>query len=190
MCHGIHRAVDCIALVITRREDVLSRAIRLLYDFHLLISHTLSVVDFGEIPSVKFFLGREFIHPQCTFLTRKEVVFLKAKAIGAIGKRDVHHLGIFLGLLQAERNGMVGIFGFHDGDGRGTVVIQYIVGIFRLATCHQVTFQVNLAIGKLHLHLHRDILKRPIFAENGRRDKAQFDVFFRQGMDVHKSILL
>ena len=178
LCHGIHRAVDGITLVIARREDVLSRAIRLLYDLHLLIGHSLSVVDFGEISCVKLFLGWEFIHPQCTFLARKEVVFLEAQAIRAIGKRDVHHFGIFLGLLQAERNGVVGIFGLHDGNGRSAVVIQHIVGIFRLAAHHHVTSQVNLAIGKLHQHLHRDVLKRPVFAENGWRDKAQFDVFF------------
>ena len=97
--YGIHRSVDGITLVIAWWEYVLSRAIRLLDDLHLLIGHALTVIDFGEIPSVKLFLGREFIHSKCTFLTRKEVVFLKVQAIRTIGKRNVHHLGIFLGLL-------------------------------------------------------------------------------------------
>ena len=54
LCHGIHGAVDGIALVIARRKDVLTRAIGLLDDLHLFLGHALPVVDFSKISVVKF----------------------------------------------------------------------------------------------------------------------------------------
>ena len=145
--NGVHCTVDSIALVIAWRKDVLACAIGLLDNFQFLVAHPLSIVDFCKISVVKLCFSWEVIHPKGTFPACKEVVFLKTLSIGAIGKGDIHHLGVFHGLLYSKRDGVVGIFGLHDSDGCGSVIIKHIVGKLGLVACHKVSSQVDLAIG-------------------------------------------
>ena len=82
---------------------------------------------------------------------------MEAKSVGAERKGNIHHLGIFLGLLHTKTDGVVGILGFNNGDGCGSIVVEHVVGILRFATSYEIATQVNLTIRKLYLRFHRDI---------------------------------
>ena len=116
---------------------------------------------------------REYINAE----SRQEVVFVETETIGAESERDVHHLGIFLGLLSTVTDGVVGILSLYDSNGSCAIEVEHVVGILSLATSHNVASQVYLTIGKLHLSFHSDIINRPLFAKNGWSDVSQLDVF-------------
>ena len=102
---------------------------------------------------------------------------MKSKAIGTEGKRNIHHRGIFHRLLHAVTNGVVGIFGFDNGNRCGAVVVEHVISELSLASCHKVASKVYLTISKFHLRLHGDISYRPAFLQDGWRDIAQLDIF-------------
>ena len=61
-CHRIHRTVDGIALIITRWEDILSYAVRLIDDFQFVFCDTITLIAFVQESGVKLFFRRELIH--------------------------------------------------------------------------------------------------------------------------------
>ena len=73
---------------------------------------------------------------------------------------------------------MIRIFGLNNGNRRGAIVIQHIIGKFGPATSRKVTFHVDFAVREFYRCLHSNVFHRPAFFENGWRDKAQFDIFF------------
>ena len=129
---------------------------------------------------IQLVFGGKSIHRNGALSACQEVVLLEPKAIGTIGKGDIHHLSILLGLLHSVTHRVVGILGLDNGNRSGTIVIEHVVGILSLATCHKVTPQINLAIGKLNPSLHRDVCQRPAFAGYRWRDVSQLDIFFAQ----------
>ena len=133
-----------------------------------------------EETCIEFILGGEGVHRECPLCSCQEIVFLESEAIGAVGKGDIHHFCIFLGLLHTMADGMVGVFGFDDGNGGGAVVVEQIIGVFGFATGNEVASQVDLAIGKFDLCLHGDILNRPTLIRYCWCNVPQLDVFLTQ----------
>ncbi len=165
--YGIDGAVYGIALVITRREDVLTCAVGLVDDLQFLGGEAGTLVALRQEARIQFLLSGELVHREAALHAREEIKLLKSHAIAAEGKGNVHHHGIFLSLLNTIAYRVACILGLDDGDGRGTVVVEHIVGIFGLASRHEIAAEVNLAVGQLHLRFHGDIRHRPPFVEDG-----------------------
>ena len=69
-----------------------------------------------EASRQKFHLTGKFCQGKFPFRTGQEIMLGKAVPIRAISKRNVQHLGISHGLLQAIRNRVIVVFSFNYGN--------------------------------------------------------------------------
>ena len=174
--NSLNRTVYGIPLIVAGREGVLTSIIRLVDGLQLVWRDALSIVTLGKETGIEFLFRGKVFHRERTLPACQEVVFLEAKPIGTVCKRNVHHPGILLGLLHTVADRMVGILRLDNCNRRGTIEEEHIVGFLGFLADKKISLQVYLAIG--NLRLHRNLVQSPAFTRNGRRDVPQLDVFF------------
>ena len=79
--HRINGTVNGIALIVARRIDILTCAVRLIDNLQFVGSNAPTPVTLVHKAGIEFVFGRELVHRQRAFLTRQEVVLLKSEAI-------------------------------------------------------------------------------------------------------------
>ena len=111
------------------------------------------------------------------FHSGKKVMFIKCITIGTVHKRYIQHLRVCHGLLQAKGNRVIVIFCLNNGN---RVIALHVKNIVRLLWClsgNQITPEIDLPIGELHLGLHGN-LALPSPLKECWRDVIELDVFF------------
>ena len=112
-------------------------------------------------------------------------------AVGAVGKREVEHLRVVDGLLQAGGHAVSVVLRLDHRDGIVGAQIEEIIDAFRLFADGEIAFQIDLAVRDLRLH--RDFLEVP-FGRDGGGDILHLDVFFGHLLFIqdhrHQHILL
>ena len=101
-------------------------------------------------------------------------MLLKAIAIRAVGKRNIHHLGVGYRLLQTIGNGMIVVFCLDNGYGLVLFEIQDVIGFFRFLANDKVSFEIDSAIS--NSGFHRYMAAIPL-CQYRRSDILQLDIF-------------
>ena len=170
-CNGVHGTVDGITLIISGRVGVLAGIVGLL-QYGLLLRRQ---AGFLLIPGDQFLLCGELIQTKFPLLSGQKIMFHKPIPVGAVRKRHIQHFGIGHGLLQAVRNAVGVIFGFHNGNGIIYAEVEDIVRPFWLFTEYKIAFQVDLSV--CNPGFHGDFLPAPL-GSDGRGNILKFNIFF------------
>ena len=77
------------------------------------------------------------------------VVLQEGVAVGAVGERDIEHLGVLERLLHAVADGVVVVLGLDDGEREVRLVEQDVVGLLRLPASDRLAANDDAALGEV-----------------------------------------
>ena len=170
---GVHGAVHGDALVVPRGKGVRRDVVGLTEGLFLPVGEPFALIDLAAPAGGELRLGGEAVQRQVPLEAGEVIVFGEAVPVGAVGKGEVEHFCVELGLLEPVGDGVAVVLGLNDGNGVLAVEVEEVVHLFCLLPRDETAAEQNFSVGDLRLH--GDLVPGPAAGERGR-DELELDV--------------